>query len=85
MDALLPPLPGAGELDEALVARAAADITSIYEVNGLRTFLEAAVSELFSQLQLSDEVVMQLVDQIDQAIVGLQELRHDLVRSVPGR
>ena len=216
MDALLPQLPGAGELDEALVARAAADITRIYEVNGLRTYLEvgryildtffdgdahtfeeragghvsfrelarqpdmpfghdhlsksvrvvqlverlppttasrltmthhvrllsvrdpdkrlelaqqaaaeqwstreleeqvrkvvkptkqgrprkpavvkalaritkaleAAVSEPFSQLQLSDEVLMQLVDQIDRAIVKLQELRHDLVRSVPGR
>ena len=45
--------------------------------------LEAAVSEPFSQLQLSDEVLMQLVDQIDRAIVKLQELRHDLVRSVP--
>ena len=214
MDALLPQLPGSGELDEALVARAAADISRIYEVNGLRTYLEvgryildtffggdarafeeragghlsyrelakqpdmpfghdmlsksvrvvdlvgrlppeaasrltmthhirllsvrdterrlelarqaadeqwttreleakvrkevkpagsgrprkpavvkaltriskaldAAVSEPFSQLELSDEVLAQQVDQIDRAILRLQELRHDLVRSVP--
>ena len=45
--------------------------------------LDAAVSEPFSQLELGDEVLAEQVDEIDRAIVRLQELRHDLVRSVP--